>query len=239
MPKDNILIHDALEVYLRDDSGKQYFYGITTKGEISQKVKQDIIKGGIGNTVCGVMQSEKEMSFKVSTALQNDTMYEVLTGSTFSTGTLTVRMTERAKLATGKLTITGTPKTAGTVLCIDSLGKQFTGTFATGQVTITGGTEGAYYTVVYDTDKSNMDILTLDSAVFPKNYYVELHTIAYSPDTNTVLADIFWQFDKALPKADFTESYEAGKANDGEVEFTAITPVGSTAYGRYAVAYRA
>lgn len=234
---DNIFIQDVCEVYLKDTvSNTQYFFGLTTKTEITQKIKQDFLKGGIGNGIVGTVQSEKEITFKVTTLLHNDSLFEILNGSGFSSKSVVVQKNEKVKLASGKLTITGTP-TGSTAIAIDGEGQQFAGTYATGQVTITGGVEGEYYTVIYPSTVT-AQVLTLDSKVFPKTYYVELHTIAYNVDTNQVTADIFWTFNKALPKGDLKAQYDAGKSNGDDVEFTALLPSGSTEYGTYVIVAR-
>lgn len=239
---DNIMVKDTCEVYLKDlTSGKQYFFGITSKGEVTQKVKQDILKGGIGNGVVGVVQSDKEITFKVSTLLHNDGIYEVQSGALVKDGTATVQKTESIQCAkAGELSLVGTPK--GTAIVVmDETGKQIAGTFATGKFTSTQPTDlavGAVYTAVYPTDVTNAEILTLDSKLFPTNYYVELHTIAYNVNTNQVTSDIFWQFYKALPDGGLKAQYDAGKNNGDEINFKAQLPVGSSEYGQYVVVPR-
>lgn len=233
----NILIQDVAEVYIKDSvTSDAYFFGITTKNDITQTVKQEVLRAGVGNSVVGVLQSDKEINFSVSTLLHNDDIFAIQSGKKFASGTYTVQMSEQAKLTSGKLTITGTPK-GTSAIAIDSTGKQTTGTIATGQVSITGGTEGAIYTVIYPSEVTG-DILSLDSKSFPKNYYVEMHTIGYSVETNQVVADIYWVFDKALPDGGLQAAYEAAKNNGNEIKFTAQVPVGATEYGRYIVIKR-
>jgi hypothetical protein len=235
---DNILVQDVCEVYLKDLSNSTpYFFGITTKNDITQKIKQDMLKGGIGNGIVGVVQSEKEITFKVSTLLHNDSLYEIQSGASFTSSTVTVQKNEVLKCVSGKLTMTGTPK-GSAVVVFDSKGKVTTGTYATGVVTLTGGVEGDYYTVVYPNDSTG-NVLTLDSKKFPKNYYVELHTIAYDVNTNQVVADIFWTFNKALPNGGLQAQYEAGKSNGDDIEFTAQLLAGNSEYGTYVVVPRA
>lgn len=239
MAFNNLLVQDVCEVYLKDlsDTSKVYFFGLTSQAEITQQIQQDVIRGGIGNGVIGVMQSNKELTFKVTTLLHNEDVSAIQSGSAFGASTtFTVQKTESGVLTSGKITITGTP--IGTnVLVYDGLGKKLEGTYATGDVTVTGGTEGESYTVVYSTSVTG-EALSLDSKKFPKNYYVELHTIAYNPNSNEVVADLYYVFNKALPNGGLSQQFQAGQSVTDEVEFTCGLLTGSTEYGKYIVVPR-
>lgn len=236
----NIIVQDVAEVYLKDLSDSSvYFFGLTTKSDVQQKIKQDFMRGGIGNGIAGVIQSEKEITFSVTTLFHADDMIAIQSGSAIQTNqSVTVMKSETLKLATNKLTLVGTPKTGTTtVTVLDSTGKSYAGTFATGQVTVTGGTDGNWYTVLYPADVT-ASAISLDSKKFPHNYTVELHTIGYNPDTNAVACDIWWQFAKALPDGTLNESMEAGKSSSSEVKFVAQLPQGASEYGKYLVVPR-
>jgi hypothetical protein len=231
---DNVLMQDTLEVYLKDlDAGTAYFFGLTTEGEINQKIKQEMLKAGIGNKVVATVNSDKEMTFKVTTLFSNDSIIAMQVGKAMASGTATVQKSETLALSSGKLNLTGTVKT-GTTSClvIDAQGKTYTNTIATNVVTVTSGVEGALYTAIYPTDVTGT-ILDLDSESFPKNYAVELHTIGYNPDTNKVLVDIYWQFAKAIPNGSLQKAYKAGQSTGDDIEFTAQTPANSKSYGKY------
>jgi hypothetical protein len=233
----NILIQDVAEVYIKDaNSSDAYFFGLTTKNDVAQTVKQDALRAGIGNGIVAMLQSDKEVNFSVTTLLQNDDIFAIQSGKKFTNGTYTVQKTEQAKLTSGKLTITGTAK-GTSALVVDALGKQIAGTIATNQVTITGGVEGATYTVIYPSDVTG-DILSLDSKAFPKNYYVEMHTIGYNVETNEVACDVYWIFNKALPDGGLQAAYEAAKGNGNDIKFTAQLNIGSNEYGKYIVVPR-
>ena len=82
------------------------------------------------------------------------------------------------------------------------------------------------------------DILELRTDKFPKNYKVQLHGIAYDPETNKVVADIYYIFDKALPDGNIEETFEAGSNKTNEINFTAQVSEGTLSYGRYVVVPR-
>lgn len=235
----NVVIHDTLEVFINDTSAnKTYFFGLTDKANVTQSVKQDVLRSGIGSKVIAVLQSEKNIEFGVTTTLHNDDIYSIQSGSDFTTSTITVQKTESGKLTSGKIEITGTPK-GGTVIVMDNTGKTITGTFATGEVSVTGGVEGTMYDVIYSEDETNAQVLDLNSTAFPKNYSVQLHGIGYDPDKNTIVCDIYWLFDKAMPDGAFNfQGEKGGSPSSDEIKFTAQTPTGSNSYGKYVVVPR-
>lgn len=247
---DNILVQDVCEVYLKDlASGTQYFFGLTTKNEVTQKLKQDFLKAGIGNGVVGVVQSDKEINFKVSTLLHNDSIFSLQSGADFASSSTKTMYSENVICAVaGKVTptlkvgtTTVTP-TAGSVVVMNARGSQIAGTWTSPDFTATTSADiavGTAYTVFYQITNANATVLTLDSKKFPKNYYVELHTIAYDIDKNTVIADIYWQFNKCTPNGGLQAQYEAGKSNGDDVEFVAQLLAGNSAFGNYVVVPRA
>jgi len=236
----NLVLRDTAEVYLKDLSDNSvYFLGLTSKADISQKIQQEILRGGIGNGIVGMLQYNKEIDFTVTTLLHADDIIAIESGAKQISGTYTVQANEKLQLSGGKLTLTGTPS-GSNVIVIDSTGKQITATYdtATKTVTVTGGTDGDYYTVIYPTSVTGSAI-PLDTSMFPKNYYVELHSIAVDPDTNTVAADVYWIFNKAVPDGSMSVTHEAGKNNGDTIKFVAMTPINSTSIGQYIIVPRA
>lgn len=187
------IIHDTLEAFLEDlDTGKTYFFGLTTSANINKSVAQEPIRAGLHNKIVGMIQSDEGLTFGVTVGVHYDDIYEIQMGNTFAEGTATIqKVTESAD-----------------------------GTFTATEEEVTG------------------DILDLDADKLPKNYKVQLHGIAYDPETNVVVADIYWIFDKALPDGNLEETFEAGTNKTSEVNFTAQVPRGSSSYGKYVVVPR-
>lgn len=77
--------------------------------------------------------------------------------------------------------------------------------------------------------------IELEENAIPKNTKMQLRTIAYDPDTNDIVAEIFWIFDKVSPSGEFTQSYGMGKNNVQELKFKTLVPKGKTSYGRYVI----
>lgn len=77
--------------------------------------------------------------------------------------------------------------------------------------------------------------IELESTSIPKNAKLQLRTIAYDPDTQDVVAEIFWIFDKVSPAGEFTQTFGMGQNNVQEITFNALVPKGKTSYGRYII----
>lgn len=230
---ENIQIQDVCQAYVKDiATGKANFFGLTTKSEVNQKLKQTMLRASIGNGVVGVVQSDKEISFKVTNLFQNDSIYEMQSGNNLKAFTGNLQYTETLQCKATKVTLTETP--IGKVLVVDSHGKQLENTNTIKDVTITSGTDGEFYTCIYSVAMTG-EAISLDAQTFPKNKYVELHTIAYDIDTNEVIADIYWVFYKALPDGTIKGGYEGGKNNESDIQFTAQLPKGLSEYGKYVV----
>jgi hypothetical protein len=229
----DIIIQDVAECFAKNTDDKAYFFGLTSSNDITQTIAQNPIKGGIGNGIISLIQSEKEIKFTVVNAIHNDDIYAIQSGTEFTSGSYTVQKTEKCELATGKLTLTGTPVGTSAIV-IDPEGTQTTGTIETKAITITGGTDGDEYTVIYGESVTGQ-ILDLKSDAFPKNHYVEMHTIGYDPESNAVVCDIYWVFDKALPDGGLKASLKAGTNATDEITFTAQLSKGSKSYGKYIV----
>ena len=77
--------------------------------------------------------------------------------------------------------------------------------------------------------------IELEADAIPKNAKLQLRTIAYDPDTQDVVAEIFWIFDKVAPAGEFSQTFGMGQNNVQEITFNALVPKGKTSYGRYVI----
>jgi hypothetical protein len=234
----NVVVHDTLECFVNDtDNSKTYFFGLTDKGNVTQSVTQEVIRSGIGAKVAAVLNSEKNLEFTITSTFHNDDIIAIQSGTEFGEDTIRVQSTIAGTLTSGAIALSATP-VADSVIVMDKFGKTYVSSYAAGSVTVTGGTDGNIYTVIYSEDVTGQ-ILDLDSTAFPINYKVQLHGIGYDPDTNQVVCDIYWLFDKAMP--DGAINFNGAKSTNAteDVRFTAQTPIGSNSYGKYVVVPRA
>lgn len=148
-------------------------------------------------------------------------------GTTGATGTMTT-----STQGTSTVTITGTPKDNNAITVISTNGNQFTGVNSAGTVTFTGGIGGDKYIALYQIDDTTAQVLDLDSEIYAAAYMVEYHTIEYDIISNTVVKDLYFQFDSAQPLDNWSYSFENGKPIAPEVNFKVLKPLTSTTIGR-------
>ncbi len=237
----NIVVHDACEVLIVDEKNdKTYFLGITSTNNVNQTVESTPIRGGIGNKRVTTINNSKDINFEITTTLHNDDVYALQSGGLFNDEAINVLRSETKQAIndgfSAVVSIDGTP--IGEVTVIDKYGKEQSGTFDAGEVTIENGKAGEFYTVIYEEAQPTASVLDLNVEEFPKPHKVQLHTIAYDPDTEEVVADLYWIFDKARPDGNLTATYTAGENQQDTINFVCETPIGSTSYGKYVVVPR-
>jgi len=158
---------------------------------------------------------------------KTDALYSA--GTTGATGTMTT--TTQGDSVPTTITVGGTPKgTSVTVIGVD--GSMYTGTLSAQVVTFTGGVEGNKYIALYQVDETTAQVLDLDSSVFAAAYFVEYHTVEYDIISNTIIKDLYFQFDSAMPLDNWAFSFEAGKPIAPELDFKVLKPLTSTNIGR-------
>lgn len=102
------VIQDVLEAYLKEGTN-EYFFGLTTAGNISKSISQEQLKAGIGNKTFYVLSSDDGMTVSVTTGLSYAEVYEIQTGQQFEASAV-LAWNSVVEAADG--TITVTPKTA-------------------------------------------------------------------------------------------------------------------------------
>ncbi|HHY96859.1 MAG TPA: hypothetical protein GYA04_02365 [Acholeplasma sp.] len=83
---------------------------------------------------------------------------------------------------------------------------------------VTIGSDG---TVVATNKTVAGDVIEFKADSYPKVHSVQLRTIVYDPDTNEVVGDLYFIFDKGLPNGALNEAFEAGNKT-AEISFTAL-----------------
>lgn len=87
---DNYLVRDVMEVYLEDNDGDQYFFGLTTNTSVAKQASKTLIKAGIGAKVVATMSVEDGWEVSVETGLYAKQLLEIQTGGKFKVEDLTV-----------------------------------------------------------------------------------------------------------------------------------------------------
>ena len=234
---DNLMVKDVFEAFIIDDvSGKSYFYGATEETNVSQSVNQEKLTAGIGNKVRAILQSQKEVNFSIQNLFHNDSSMVMQSGSNMTVGTKDI-MKHEIKVATGnegsvECAITGTPKD-GKVTVVDKFNKPFVATYVDNKVTITDGVVGNVYTIMYLETISNVSVLPFEAEKFPTVKHVQLHGIAYDPETNLIVADIYYDFRKAMPDGNIDKNYGKGSNTNDKIAFSTL----EDEYGNYGEYY--
>lgn len=79
------------------------------------------------------------------------------------------------------------------------------------------------------------EAMELTAGALPKNAKLQLRTLAYDSETNEVVAEIFYIFDRVSPAGEFTHDFGMGTNNVQELTFKALIPKGKSTYGRYVI----
>ncbi len=235
-----LLVIDTCDVVMKRKRDGHIF--VTAEAQLTS-ISQTLginekIYGGIGNKPLAVMKGQKEVSSTLRNAFYDQEFLSLTQGVSIDEGkSVTVKKTEKDLVVTDnagslEVTITGTPD--GTTAYVrNTKGQIEEATIATNVVTVPEGhaVAGERVSVTYDSTITG-DVVELDGEKFAEAYELEYHTIAYDPDTNAVVKDIYIQLDHVIPIDEFELSLENGTAIAPEVNFECLNAPNSTSIGR-------
>jgi hypothetical protein len=235
MGKGNVINDTCNVTFKRLSDGVLVFTTEAQLASVAQTIKEEKLRGGIGNNVISILRSDKEINGKVNNALFNTEWLEMVTGTKFASGTANIiaQETDITCTTAGELAVTGTP-IANTISVVKPDGTILAGTatFGTGKVTLTGILKDTIYSVTYQKSVSGQ-VLPVLLDTYSENYAIEYSTVEYDPVTNKIVKDLIWQFDRVSIASQFDYSYEGGKAIGSMVEFSILTPLnGGSEVGR-------
>lgn len=233
---DNLILKDVYDVYAQSIANPSdvTFLGLNSKADWNQKLNNTILRAGIGMLSKALIQDSRESTFSVEPLLFSESLMKMITGTVTTNGSATVKVNERLQITGGEITIVGTPATGVTTAdCFDAQGKHYAGTIATKVVTITSPpADGTWITVCYDSTVTG-NITPLSADKFPQAYKLFAHTVLWNPETNTIYADVYLNFYKAIPDGTHNLSVSAGKEATQPVNFQLLTPLSSNDFGQY------
>lgn len=206
MPNIRIKVQDTADVFYNYADGTKRLFACMNTASIAKTVDTEDIRCGIGWNLASILYSNPDMTITMTPAFWNDYFLEDASGNTFSEDeAVNVATYENVPFtdSTGDAiaTITGTP--VGDLVQVQgSNGKNYPATHATGTVTVldaNGASEliGKTATVIYDVSATG-DVLDFESDVYPKVHGITIKTIAYDVETNDILADIYFVFNRVL-----------------------------------------
>ncbi|TCJ01085.1 hypothetical protein [Cytobacillus praedii] len=235
-----LLVTDTADVVMKRKSDGHIF--ITAEAQLTS-ISQSLginekIYGGIGNKPLAIMKGQKEVTSTLRNAFYDQEFLSLTQGVAITeNGSATVHKTEKGlKVAenagTLEVTITGTP-VGDTVYVRNAKGEVESATVATNKVTVPTGhaVKDEIVSVTYLSAITG-SIVELDAEKFAEAFTLEYHTIAYDPDTNKVVKDIYIQLDHVVPSDEFELSLENGNAIAPEVNFECMASPNATSIGR-------
>ncbi len=234
-----LLVIDTADVVMKRKSDGHIF--ITAEAQLTS-ISQTLginekVYGGIGNKPLAIMKGQKEVTSTLRNAFYDQEFLALTQGVAIQEdGTAKVHETEKGLTVTdngGTLEVTIDNTTVTTAYVRNAKGEIQETSVASGKVAVPTGhaAEGEIVSVTYEAQITG-NIVELDTDKFAEAFTVEYHTIAYDPDTNKVVKDIYIQLDHAVPNDEFEMSLENGNAIAPEVSFECMAAPNSTSIGR-------
>ena len=236
-----LVIIDTADVTVKRKSDGHTFASAETQlASISQSLGiNEKIFAGIGNKPFFIMKGQKEVTTTLRNAAYDKELLAMTQGVSVEEGksVKVYKREDELKVeddGTGNLevTISGTP--AGTEAhVINSKGELEISAITGDKVTIPTGHAGVgdLVSVQYQMEVTG-DVIELESDKFGEAYEIEYHTIAYDPETNEVVKDIYIQLDHVVPSGEFELSFENGTPIAPEFTFDCLTAPNSNKIGR-------
>ena len=244
MPRGKIKVQDVAEVFIHYSNGDTRFFGCTTSTGIEKTVDIEDIRCGIGWGLSGFIYSNPDMTISIVPAYWNEYFLELQSGETFQTAqSVNVWTYEYVQFSTATAdvtaTITGTPLNNVVKVQADD-GTQYTATFATATVTVTGGatTLGAVKAYVLYQKAVTGDTLTFKTDSYPEAVGMTLHTIAYDTVSDEVVSDLYFNFDKVKPDGAMSLALTGATSSTNEVN-ARVLPNANKEFGKYITVDRA
>jgi hypothetical protein len=234
-----LLISDTCDVVMKRKSDGHVF--ITAEAQLTS-ISQTLginekIYGGIGNKALAVMKGQKEVTSTLRNAFYDQEFLAMTQGVAINeTGTAKVFKTEKGLIVSdnaGALEVTIKDTSVTNAHIRNSKGEVEVATATSGKVVIPEGFagEGEIVSATYEEEVTG-SVLELDSEKFAEAFTIEYSTIAYDPDENKIVKDIYIQLDHVIPNDEFELSLENGTAVAPEVSFECLTAPNSTSIGR-------
>lgn len=239
MPRGKIKVQDVMEAFLTDLNGNTRYFSCMNTSAISKSVDTEDIRCGIGAGLESLLYSNPDMTVTLKPAFWNEYFLEVSAGEEFKEAqTIALKSYEAVTFTDNagdaEATITGTP-VGGLVQVQDKQGKKYTATLATSTVTITGegsALAGQELYVIYDEETSTASTLDLKTDSFPGIKSLTLHGQAYDTQTNEVVSDIYFVFDRVLGDGALDLSLALSTNSVTEITLR-VLPSNGNEFGKY------
>lgn len=240
------VVADVFECVIVDSDGD--VIGTTTlqDGNIETQVQETDVRSGRGNQLRGVLHAERDITINLTDVGFSYSWLAKQLGQTIKTGAgIAYQMPKFHTVAmetTNKvITLEETPTSIDSIALYDKDGvrlmKTTDFTMATNKLTIlkagiSAGDSVEVRTYTYATDAETQTI-DIDNSVFAKGVRLVLETIEIDESTETTLAKLQWNFERALPSGNFTISTSSAKeASTSAYTFRVVRPTNSSVVGK-------
>jgi len=239
MPFGDVIVKSTFEAIAHYQDGTHRLFGCLTSSGISKTVETEDIRCGVDWTLKTILQLSSDMTVTVNTAVWDDYVMELQSGSDFSLNqSVNVWKYEKVLFSAATLdataTITGTPL-SNVVKVQDQQKTLYAATFATATVTVTGGAAelaGKFAYVMYQ-EATTADVLVFETDTLPKVFGLTLHGIAFDPQTNLKVADLYFDFPMVQSDGAMDLALAGGTNTQTEITLRVLPNAGE--FGKYIV----
>lgn len=244
---DNFILFDVAEAIITDkQSGEKFLNKFLTTSGISQTSTETDVRGGRGNALLAVVESEKAIEITMANAVVSKKFLEMQQGAEFKTDTVTIVKTEKVKLVAGSSqsdpatgTIVGTPLPTETSVTLTNCdGDSVLTTLTTKSFVVPIGFDakaGDEITVLYKSEVVDAEVLQFDANLFPKGWELQLEVPAMDKCTGIVTHKVVFVFDNVRPSSAFDLSFAVGEPIVPEMTLRVMKSCCSDSLGRMAI----
>ena len=237
MVRGKIKVQDVAEVFVHLADGKTKLFGCMDTTAIEKTFDTEDIRCGIGWGLSSILYSNPDMTLTLTPAYWNEVFMEIQSGEDFTLNQSSdiwtyEEVTLAASTADSTAPVTGTP--VGGLVHVQTMdGVYYPATFGTGTVTITGqaALAGQRATVSYKKAVTG-DVLSFKTTSLPKVVGLTLHTVAYDVETNELVSDLYFTFDRVLGDGNMSLSMTGATNNRGELTLRVLPTTGKE-FGKY------
>ncbi len=243
MPRGNIRLQDVAQVFLHygGTSPVTKFIGCMNTVSIAKTMDTEDIRCGLGWGLSSIMYSNPDMTLTFTPAYWEDNLISLATGEDFKeTSTVKVWFADTKLIGVdGKITISKTA-VPDTIKVVTLDGEVVAGTLTAKEFTATTPADltGKIVNAMYQTEYATADVMPLKGDTFPTAIGVSLYTHAYDINTNEIVTEHTWQFDRAISDSSLNLALAGGTNNITEVSLR-VLPANNNEFGKYIVATKA
>lgn len=211
-----------------------------TTSSINATLNEELLRAGWGGGVVATINSERNVELSFTDIFFSMDYLSMTAGSEVEEDAVGTVVDSFEGIVGGTAPSLTVDMPAGVTVTeaifVDKDGSQSPVTVVTGKVEVPNLSDaklGDTVTIFYSKEVTGQKV-SIDAQKFPKYVSVQYHTRAFDSEKNTVVKDIYIQFDKVKPSGNFNLDLAVSTAANTELTFTAMNKSsGDTEMGRY------